>query len=199
MLLDTGKENQAKPKQKPASSKEKSTSGTSMADKSKNAITKVSDLKGIHLEGEESETVPIWATCDDIRREINAYLKKSGSSKAAFAREVNELLPTSNFTSRNLDAFLRVKGPGAGGHSPGFYAAYVFFEKLRLRDGKGKSKKRQELEKIYEKNHMGEAGFPRENFHKNSRLFCRKGEKWNTDQYGKVHLRHLDGRIEVLQ
>ncbi|EME45498.1 hypothetical protein DOTSEDRAFT_23514 [Dothistroma septosporum NZE10] len=132
--------------------------------KGKDSVTKASDLKDIHLEDDDSDPVPIWATCDDVRREINAYLKKSGTSKAAFAREMNDLLPTSNFTSRNLDAFLRVNGPCAGGHNAGFFAAYVFFEKRRLRDGKGKGKKRQELEKLYQKNHMGEAGFPREIF-----------------------------------
>ena len=54
--------------------------------KGKVSITNASDLKDIHLEGEESESVPIWATYDDIRREITAYLNKSGSSKVPLHR-----------------------------------------------------------------------------------------------------------------
>lgn len=38
------------------------------------------------------------------------------------------------------------KGPAAGNTSSVFYAAYVFFEKLRVRDNKPKAKKRQEME-----------------------------------------------------
>lgn len=71
---------------------------------------------------------------------------------------------------------------------------------MRLRDGKDKSKKRQELEKLYQKNHMGAAGFPRESFHKNEGLLCAKGGSWTMDQYGKVHLRRGGtGKVDVLQ
>ena len=34
--------------------------------------------------------------------------------------------------------FMRKKGPAAGNTSMAFYASYVFFEKMRIRDGKPK-------------------------------------------------------------
>ena len=61
--------------------------------------------------------------------------------------------------------FLAFKGPRAGAHSPAFYAAYVYFEKLRLQQDKKKSVEREKLEQAWAK----DGGFPREDSH-NMRL-----------------------------
>ena len=73
------------------------------------------------------------------------------ASQASFARELNELVPTSDgdctttVDGRRMGDFMKKKGPQAGASTMAFYAAYVYFEKMRLKDGKKKSKKRQEM------------------------------------------------------
>lgn len=47
------------------------------------------------------------------------------------------------------------KGPDTGNTSCVFYAAYVFFEKLRIVESKPKSKHREEMESIW----GGKGGF----------------------------------------
>lgn len=56
--------------------------------------------------------------------------------------------------SKSLNDILSKRGAHAGNMSGVFYAAYVFFEKKRLKEGKLKSKHREEMEKIY-----GKSGF----------------------------------------
>lgn len=73
------------------------------------------------------------------------------------------------------------------GDNPVFYAAYVFFEKKRLKENKPKSAKRQEMEKIYAKNIRGELGFPREDHGDKKGYLCRDTERPMMDKYGKVH------------
>lgn len=54
------------------------------------------DLKSVHLDGEDNLKVPIYDTCDDVRRNIEAHLRKtSKATKAGFARELNDILPSS--------------------------------------------------------------------------------------------------------
>ena len=162
----------------------KSTSSTSSKaspksdEKSSNGPATASSLSTIHLEGEESESVPIYATCDDIRKLLNAHIPST--TKAALCRELSEMLPSSKVTTRNLDALLKMKGPSAGAHNVAYYASYVFFEKVRIRDDKKKSAKRQKLEEIY-----GKEGYPRQGQHEMG-ITCYQGVKPYLDQYGQI-------------
>ena len=104
----------------------------------------------MHLPGEEEEAVPIFDTCDDVHRKINDHLKLPGTTQAGFSRELSELIPYDKVQPRQLKKFLAFKGPRAGAHSPAFYAAYVYFEKLRLHQGKKKSVKREKLEEAWQ-------------------------------------------------
>jgi hypothetical protein len=63
---------------------------------------------------------------------------------------------TPNIQAKQLQDFLSKKGPTAGAASRVFYAAYVYFEKKRLSEGKPKSKHRQDMEAQWL------AGLPRE-------------------------------------
>jgi hypothetical protein len=99
-------------------------------------VVHAADLADIHLKGEEDETRPIFDTCDDIRKKINDHLKSPGVTQAGFSRELSEMLPQSKVSPRQLASFLKMKGPRAGGHNIAFYAVYVYFEKLRLKEGK---------------------------------------------------------------
>jgi hypothetical protein len=71
------------------------------------------------------------------------------------------------------------RGPNAGNTSGVFYAAYIFFEKMRIKEGKPKSKHREEMEKIY-----GKEGFDIERAR--NWYTCGPGERPYMDQYGRV-------------
>ena len=44
-----------------------------------------------------------------------------------------------------------MSGVQAGAHDVAFYAAYVYFEKIRQKEGKKKTKKRERMEEIWDK------------------------------------------------
>jgi hypothetical protein len=81
--------------------------------------------------------------------------------------------------AKSMDDFLKKKGPLDGSSSRCFYSAYVFFEKLRIKQGKPKSKFREEMEGIW----VVEGGFPT-----NGRGFvtCRFDERPYFDKYGRL-------------
>ena len=117
------------------------------------------DLSDIHLEGEETDSVEVLDTCADVRRKITAYLKRPGVTQAQFLRDLHAQFHTDRALSRiqssQLNSFRGKKGVDGGNTSSVFYAAYVFFEKLRIKEGKAKGKHRQEMEEIY----AGKGGF----------------------------------------
>lgn len=89
----------------------------------------------------------------------------------------------------------------AGSHNIAFYASYVFFEKIRVRDGKKKSAKREKMETIHTggdrilgTNEIRKPGVSREGSHTMG-MICAVGEKPKLDQYGKMHLQgHPSGK-----
>ncbi|AEO66215.1 uncharacterized protein THITE_2114178 [Thermothielavioides terrestris NRRL 8126] len=112
------------------------------------------DLSDIVLPGEEDDAVPVFETCDEIRKKISAYLKKPGVTQAQFCRDLYAQLkgpdrPATVFQSSQLTRFRSAKGPLTGAKSPIFYAAYVFFEKLRIKERRPKSKHRLAMEDIW--------------------------------------------------
>ncbi|PQE30577.1 calcineurin is a calcium-dependent protein [Rutstroemia sp. NJR-2017a WRK4] len=119
---------------------------------SKEEENKQYDVSGIHLDGEEDASVPIYDSCDEIRKKINAHLTHPGVTQAGFCREIAKTYPDGKkIAPKTLHDFLSKKGPTAGNTSSVYYAAYVFFEKMRIRDKKPKSKHREEMEKVWSK------------------------------------------------
>ena len=151
--------------------------------KQDNKSPKVADLSHIHLEGEKEESVKILDTRDDVRKKINDHLK-GPLTQAALCRELSELMPYDTVNARHLQRFLKFKGPRAGGHSPVFYAGYVYFEKLQLHQGKKKSAKREKMEEAWNK----EGGVLREGSH-NIQLFCVAGESWRIVYLGQIQIK----------
>ncbi|GAB1310750.1 hypothetical protein MFIFM68171_00960 [Madurella fahalii] len=143
------------------------------------------DLSGIELDGEEDDEVPVYDTCDEIRRKINAHLRKPGVTQAQLCRDIYAQLkgpcrPKNPFQSSQLANFRRMKGALSGARSSLFYGAYVFFEKLRIKEGKPKSKHREEMETEW-----GHAGMRRD-IDNRTHFICRAGAEPYIDQYGKV-------------
>jgi hypothetical protein len=80
------------------------------------------------------------------------------------------------------------KGPNSGNLSSVFYASYVFFEKIRIRDGKPKTAFREKMEDIWDgvldwRHHK--PGFDRKTRH-NTRYLCGPGYVPVIDKYGRV-------------
>ncbi|EMC99484.1 hypothetical protein BAUCODRAFT_29835 [Baudoinia panamericana UAMH 10762] len=87
----------------------------------KNTPVTASELADIYLDHEENETVPIYDSCNDVRKKVKAYVKKSGTSQAAFCRELSEMMPESHVQARQMTNFMKIKGPKAGGHSTPYF------------------------------------------------------------------------------
>lgn len=103
------------------------------------------------LEGQAAGIVQIYDTCDDIRNEIDAHLRNHSVTKAAVAREFSKGRPTGipPIDPTDITKFSRRKGPLAGHSTKLFYAAYVYFERLRIKQGKDTSKKRKGMEEVH--------------------------------------------------
>ncbi|EMR64509.1 hypothetical protein UCREL1_8525 [Eutypa lata UCREL1] len=143
------------------------TSGTSAGAASKPSLTSIPDISNIHLLGEETDEVEVYDTCDEIRRKINAHLKTPGLTQAQFCRDIYGQLHVpkcKSIQSKQLSDFRGQKGPRTGAKSTVFYAAYVYFEKLRLAEGKPENKHRQEMKAVWE--HRG--GMDRDVDHRTS-------------------------------
>lgn len=111
------------------------------------------DISGVVLEGEDEDSICVYDTCDEIRRKINAYMRRDSVTATGFCRELHAQYHTSKAPSRiqsgQLSSFRSKKGPKEGNTSSVFYAAYVFFEKLRIQEGKPKSAHRKEMEEAW--------------------------------------------------
>lgn len=106
------------------------------------------DISAVHLAGEELDGVPVYDSCDEVRRRISSHLSKDGVTQAQFCRDMKAQLHLSDtkMQSNQLTAFRSKKGANQGNTSSVYYAAYVFFEKVRLAQGSAKTKHRLGME-----------------------------------------------------
>ncbi|OBT68599.1 hypothetical protein VE03_01625 [Pseudogymnoascus sp. 23342-1-I1] len=107
------------------------------------------DVSDIHLENEERDAVPVFDTCDDIRTKIRAFFRQPDCTQASLLRKLGAqyIMAPRALRSPQVNTFMRQQGPLEGKSSGIFYAAYVYFEKLRIKQGKKKTEKREEMEK----------------------------------------------------
>ncbi|CAN9290451.1 unnamed protein product [Alternaria sp. RS040] len=155
------------------SSKAKSSQGPAEKDS-------VPSIDDIELDGEKDDKVPVFDTCDDVRKKINAHLKKPGAFLRAASTSFHN--PPKTLNARQLSAFRSKKGALNGNTSGVFYGAYVYFEKLRIKEGKPKSKKRQEMEEI----HAKDGGLDTKRMQ--DRLLTLAGDDWHHNAYGRTTL-----------
>ncbi|KAK8167808.1 hypothetical protein BKA80DRAFT_340801 [Phyllosticta citrichinensis] len=127
-------------------------SKTTTKKKGSGSIT-AADLADITLPKEDTDEVEVYDSCDEIREKINAHLREPGVTQAQFCRDLAAMCHTpkkpKSIQSRQLTAFRDQKEADAGNTSVVYYAAYVFFEKLRLKDGKPKSSHRKGMEEAW--------------------------------------------------
>ncbi|KAK8069949.1 hypothetical protein PG994_006565 [Apiospora phragmitis] len=157
------------------------------------------DMGDIKLEGEDEGDVPVYETCDELRKKIRAFLKKDGVTQAALCRAISACLPDDQVVqARQLNTFMGKNGPTVGNHSPAFYGGYVFFEKLRIKEDKPKSKFRLEMEDIFG---PGRGGRKKSLSHRsdgkpgfetktdlNAPVWMKDNERLSEDKYGQQHL-----------
>lgn len=159
----------------------KTTKRATKADKE--ATLKKYDVSEIPLDGESEAKVPVYDTCDIIRRRIKAHLRRPEITQAMFLRGLERMFPEGRKTginARGLGLFTSKKGANAGNTSGVFYAAYVFFEKLRLKERKPKTPFRERMEEVW-----GNAGMQRE-VSSAQHYFCSDDERPFVDEYGRV-------------
>ncbi|KAJ4127696.1 hypothetical protein NW768_007967 [Fusarium equiseti] len=124
--------------------KRKTSDGTATKTSSgKDSGPDLPDISNIHLPDEETDEVPIYDDCDEIRRKINAHMKTPGLSQAQFCRNIYASFKVpkgKGIQSKQLSDFRGAKGANAGAKSAVYYGAYVYFEKLRIAQGKPRSK-----------------------------------------------------------
>lgn len=146
-----------------------------------------SDVSTIHLDGEETQSVPVYDSCDEIRKKINAYLREPGITQAGFLREIVKAWPEGKkIQSKVLNDFIGKRGATAGNTSSVFYGSYVFFEKMRVRDNKPKSKHRETMEKEY----ASEGGMDTKH-RLDGGTWCASNERPYEDKYGKIHYERM--------
>lgn len=138
------------------------------------------DVSDIELPGEKKDAVPIFDTCDDVRKKIEKHLKEPGVTQAGFCRELVKMfhVEEQSISPRQLSTFLGKKGPSAGNSTAVFYAAYCFFEKLRVKQGGKKTKKRKDMESVHPHG-MSTVDCSRG-------IICHSSKRPVEDQYGKI-------------
>lgn len=120
---------------------------------------------------------------DEVRKKIGAYLKELNVTQAGFLRDIAKTYQDRRkLQSKLLNDFLGKRGATAGNTSAIFYSSYVFFEKLRIKNGKAKSKHRQEMETIY----LGAGGLDTK--HRRDHCYVTAGEIPTMDKYGQLHI-----------
>lgn len=125
----------------------------------------------------------MYDTCNDIRTKIDAHFKKHKLTKVAFAKEISKCQASgeADVTPKQVSDFQRKNDPLAGNASKPSYTSYVYFEKLRNKQGKEKSKKRKEMEEVH-----GEKGVWRDRAIESVHFTMHAGNSVRIDKYGKI-------------
>ncbi|KAF8973887.1 hypothetical protein BDZ97DRAFT_1900644 [Flammula alnicola] len=79
--------------------------------------------------------------CGDVRRKIRLLQQTPGWKVTHWLQEIG------NINSNSYNRFMREKGKFDGAANGTYYCAYVYFEKVRVLEGKKKTAKRKSYEK----------------------------------------------------
>ncbi|PCH33530.1 hypothetical protein WOLCODRAFT_93659 [Wolfiporia cocos MD-104 SS10] len=112
--------------------------------KGKEPAKKIS-WKDVKLEGEDEDGgVPVYDDCNEIRRKIRLLQKQPDFKITHWLKEIG------NVNSNSFGRFMKATGPDGGASNGLYYAAYVYFEKVRVAEGKKKTPKRIRNEATYQ-------------------------------------------------
>lgn len=99
--------------------------------------------KDVKLEGEDEGSVPVYDDCNEIRRKIRLLQKDPDFKITHWLKEIG------NINNNSYQRFMKASGPTGGASNGTYYAAYVYFEKVRIAEGKKKTAKRIRNEAEY--------------------------------------------------
>ncbi|KAF9028987.1 hypothetical protein BDZ89DRAFT_1065701, partial [Hymenopellis radicata] len=99
--------------------------------------------KDIVLEDEAEGTTPVYDTCDEIRRKIRKLQKEPGFKVTHWLKDIGGI------NNNSYHRFMKLSGAHSGVENGTYKAAYMYFEKVRLAEGKKKSSKRKDNEWEY--------------------------------------------------
>ncbi|CAA7266579.1 unnamed protein product [Cyclocybe aegerita] len=116
------------------------------------STSKPTSWKDIVLpEENEDGGVPVYDDCSEVRRKIRLLQKEPGWKLTPWLRDIGGI------NNNSYNRFMREKGKNDGAGNGTYYAAYVYFEKIRILEGKKKTKTRENNEAMYPN------GFPLQN------------------------------------
>jgi hypothetical protein len=159
--------------------------GAKKAGKADDKVARLLDTcDDIVLPGEGTPAgVPVFDTCAEVRKRLRALMARDDVSKSAVYRALSRMIPGDTpVSAQNMQTFMGQPQVMDGNTSKSFYAAYLLFEKQRLRDGRPKSAFRREMERAH-----GPGGVDRERNHRVTGVFCAVGQSIGMDKYGKIH------------
>lgn len=114
----------------PTKKQKTSNAGSSGSGRSGQRTTASVDISGIHLEGEEEDDVPVYETCDEVRRKITAFLGRDAVTKTQFCRDLHAQLRSAKAPAKiqgsQLDRFRGNKGATSGCTSSVYYVSGLF-------------------------------------------------------------------------
>ncbi|CAJ2509648.1 Uu.00g146740.m01.CDS01 [Anthostomella pinea] len=142
------------------------------------------DVSGVEIAKGFRRKIEVYDTCDDVRSKLISYLTKPHVSREGLIQSLNEhgCLPgKERVTLETFIRFLCKHGPTEGNRSAVFYAGYVFFEKMRIRDGKEKSRFRLKMEEAWPRGvDLNMKGF------RNERHYDHDLPEIGQDEFGRV-------------
>ena len=114
----------------------------------------------VTLEGAQEGKVPIYDTCDEVRKKIMKFQTDSGCPSVAALLRV--LSPEKEMQSAQWNRFIGVRGKNEGNSQLLYYVAYVFLEKLRVAQAAPKDNSRLKNEEVLARlGSFGRNGFSR--------------------------------------
>ncbi|KDR85138.1 hypothetical protein GALMADRAFT_233782 [Galerina marginata CBS 339.88] len=107
--------------------------------------------KDVKISGEDEDGVPVYDDCAEVRRKIKLLQKTPNWKVTHWLKEIGGI------NSNSFNRFMKEKGRTDGASNGTYYAAYVYFEKVRILEGKKKTATRISNESTHPN------GFPLEN------------------------------------
>ncbi|KAF8971183.1 hypothetical protein BDZ97DRAFT_1651637 [Flammula alnicola] len=119
--------------------------------KGKKTSDKPMTWKDITLPGEDESSVPVYDDCGEVRRKIRLLQKQPGWKVTQWLKDIGGI------NNNSYGRFMREKGKTDGATNGTYYAGYIYFEKVRILEGKKKTATRESNEIMHP------YGFPLEN------------------------------------
>ncbi|KAF9473399.1 hypothetical protein BDN70DRAFT_885887 [Pholiota conissans] len=101
---------------------------------------KYQSWRDVKLEGEDERNIEVYDDCNDVRRKIRQLLQTPGFKVTYWLQEIG-------INSNSYGRFMKENGKYDGQYNGTYFAAYVYFEKNRILQGKKKTAKRIASEK----------------------------------------------------